>query len=225
MVLKELVPAPIQGEMWGPGIRIPNEEIFTINLTGDVVVERLFNSHEVSKYTYTKFNPESTYPMDADQPYWWKEWVNRNELKKLSQEIVERTTTFETVFEGDEIVICDILGIGSQVELESGVIKQVKMLDLDTSVDDDPIHYLKKINLTSGVVLKTERSFHFYGFDLLGESEWKTWIDGLINLPDSERVFGSEYLPMCLERGYSALRIFGYDGTSKKEVPTIVARV
>ncbi len=210
--------------MWDEGQRVPSKEEFVKGLNGEQVVKKLFNSHEIERFTYTKYNPESGYPMKADQPYWWKEWSGADMLGRLSKEIVDETTEFKTVFEGDDIIICNILGICSKVDLGHGVIMQAKMLDLNILPEEEPIFWLNEVGIDSGIILKTERSYHYYGFDLLSENDWQIWIKKLMDLPKSDWVFGEEYLSMCLERGYSALRIFGYEGTSKKETPVLVER-
>jgi len=68
VVVESLVPK--QFEIWGPGVFVPSREMIKVGTEASVVVSSIFDSHKIKQFSYTKFNPESTYPMDADQPYW-----------------------------------------------------------------------------------------------------------------------------------------------------------
>jgi len=213
-----------QLELWGSGVRIPNREIFKIGLDAPEVVRRLFLCHEVTRFTYTKYNPEPTFFFDVDQHYFWSNWVGVPDIRELSQKIYEGSRE-ALKFEGDEFVSHEILGIGSKVKLEGKEILQMRMLDLDIGSDENPMEAIEAVGLTPGVLLETDRSFHYYGFDLLTRDRWRVWMKELISLKESQQLFDPLYLRMCLDRGYTALRVFGYEETSKKKSPVIVARV
>ena len=215
-------PVPKQFEIWGPGVFVPSREIIKVEAEAGAVVSSIFNAHNIKKFSYTKFIPESTYPMDTDQPYWWSDWSGEPVIEKLSQQIYEGTTCFEMEFEGNKIVICEILGIGSRVETEGGIIRHMRMLDFDSEASGVDV---RDIGLPRGVVLRTDRSYHYYGLDLVTEDGWRSWVKNLIKVEKSEELFGADYLPMCLERGFSALRVFGYEGTPKEKTPVVVARI
>ena len=99
------------------------------------------------------------------------------------------------------------------------------MLDFGSEASEVDVGRIRDIDLPRGVVLRTDRSYHYYGLDLVTEDGWRIWIENLIKVKKSEELFGSDYLLMCLDRGYSALRVFGYEGTSKQKTPVVVARI
>lgn len=215
---------PRQLEIWGTGIYVPSREIIKVGVEAVAVVSSILDSHKSQRFSYTRFNPESTYPMDADQPCWWSDWPGKSVINELSQRIYDESSqVFE--FEGDKIVACEILGIGSRVETEGGIVRHMRMLDFESEVSGVSVRGIRDIGLPRGVVLRTDGSYHYYGLDLVTENGWRSWIENLIKIEESEELFGPGYLPMCLERGYSALRVFGYEGTSKEKTPVVVARI
>jgi len=216
-------PTPRQFTFIGNDVLVPSREIIKIGASADEVIGSIFNAHGISQFTYTKYCPESTYPMDADQQDWWSKWSGFAQIEKLSEQIfTESITLFH--FEGDIMLRADILGVGSKVRV--GEEKwHVPMLDFESTEHETEIHEIMDIGLPRGVVLKTDNSFHYYGLDLMKEGVWRNWITKLIQLEESEELFGFSYLQTCLDRGYSALRIWGYPGTSKEKSPVVVNRI
>ena len=76
----------------------------------------------------------------------------------------------------------------------------MRMLDFDDDDTNVDINKIKDIGLPRGIVLKTDNSYHYYGSDLVSEDGWKYWIQSLIRLGGKKQLFGSTYLPLCLER-------------------------
>lgn len=213
----------IQSSFVGEDVVIPNNEIVRVGMFASEVVGSILDVHKVKDFSYTKYSPDSFYPLDADQPYWWSQWNGLAGINELSEQIYgESREVFQ--IEGIDIVICEILGIGSKVRV-GGKEKHMQMLDFDFSLDEVGVGAIMDAELPPGVILKTDRSFHYYGLGLIDEAEWNAWIRRLIKLEKSEELFGDQYLELCLDRGYSALRIFGYEGTSKEQTPVVVARV
>lgn len=212
-----------QIDIWGEGVVVPSREIITTGMIASEVVSSLLDVYDVERFSYTKYEPDSTYPIDVNQPYWWGDWKGVGQLEKLSEDIFLNSLSLYH-FEGDTILVSEILGVGSRVRIE-GETKHIPMLDFDFSEDEADIEEVLDIDLPRGVLLRTDNSFHYYGLDLLGESGWRKWINRLVKLKDSEKLFGGTYLEMCLERDYNALRIWNYPGTSKKQTPFVVGRI
>lgn len=215
---------PKQLEIWGARIYVPSREIIKVGVETTAVVSSILDSHNSQRFSYTKFSPVPTYPVDADQPYWWSDWSEKSVINELSQRIYDESLqVFE--FEGDKIVACEMLGIGSRVEIEGGMVRHMRMLDFESEVSGVSVRGIRDIGLPRGVVLRTDRSYHYYGLDLVTENGWRGWMENLIKIEKSEELFGPGYLSMCLERGFSVLRVFGYEGTSKEKTPVVVARI
>jgi len=200
-------------------------EILKIGMNAGEVVNRIFDFYGIEQFSYTEYNPESTYPIEEDgQTLLWNCWLGISEIKSLSESVHNKTIQ-KFNFEGNIINIQDILAIGSKVMVGRDI-KQLQMLDFDFCEDDETdIDRIKSAGLSQGVILRTDRSFHYYGLSLLDEGDWRKWINKLLSLKDTKKIFGTEYLELCLKRNYSALRIFGYEGTSKEKTPVVVAKI
>lgn len=110
------------------------------------------------------------------------------------------------------------------VQVENGI-KHLPMLDFNFSNYVVGMEMIKSSELPHGVILRTDHSYHYYGLNLIDTHSWEKWINHLLSIKDTEDLFGHEYLTLCLDRGYSALRVFGYKGTSKETTPIVVAKI
>jgi hypothetical protein len=93
------------------------------------------------------------------------------------------------------------LGICSRVHTASGVL-HIPMIDFKRDQDDVPDNELRKLGIP-GMVVRSGRAGHFYGFDLLTEDEWVAFINEL-----KKYYWVDEHWPdLQLQQGYSMLRI------------------
>ncbi len=161
--------------------------------------------------------------MSKNQQLSWDKWSNVNALEELSNQIVE-SNLHKFEIEGNDINVHKILAIGSKVQVENGI-KHLPMLDFDFSDYIIGMEMIKNSELPHGVILQTDHSYHYYGLDLLDKHSWEKWVNHLLSIKNTEDLFGHEYLTLCLDRGYSALRVFGYKGTSRETTPIVVAKI
>jgi hypothetical protein len=212
-----------QDPLFGEKSMSTNGESIKIGMNAGEVVSKIFDFYRINQFSYTEYDPESTYPMNVDQVLSWDTWAGLNYLEKLSEQVVD--TTIQTFyFEGEKINMHNILAIGSKIKIGKDI-KQIPMLDFDFSEIETNTDMMKELELPRGVILRTDRSYHYYGLNLIDEPNWEKWIKKLLLSKNTENLFGMEYLKLCLKRGYSALRIFGYEGTSKAIAPVVVAKI
>ena len=191
---KEDIHSVKQYELFGPGIFIPNFELIERGMEAEMVVKMLFDTHQVKRFSCIEFDPNAPYPVDADQPYSWKKWRGTRNIEKLSRRIYNRSLVVFK-FEGEDIYLYKILGLGSKVKVEGGAVKHMRMLDFDDDDTNVDINKIKDIGLPRGIVLKTDNSYHYYGSDLVSEDGWKYWIQSLIRLGGKNSFLG---LPIYL---------------------------
>lgn len=205
-------------------VTVLDKEVFKIGMNASEVVESIFAIHGVECFSYTKYNPTLNYPLNSDQPLLWGEWSRINKIQELSEEIYNNSAKKFTI-EKLDIIVCEILGIGSKIRMR-GDVKQLLMLDFNfskLSKQDFNITRIKDIGLPPGVILRTDQSYHYYGFDFIDIGDWRDWITKLQTIDKNKELFGWEYLGLCLDRGYSALRVYGYRGTGKEKTPVVVS--
>ncbi|HLD91764.1 MAG TPA: hypothetical protein VI795_00010 [Patescibacteria group bacterium] len=213
-----------QDTLFGGKDMSTDQEILRIGMNASEVVSRIFDYYGIEQFSHTEYDPESTYPADGnDQTLLRDNWSGIDGIERLS-EATRNKTIQKFDIEGAAISIHNILAIGSKVVV-GGKTKQLQMLDFDFSEDEANMDEIKSLRLSQGVILRTDRSFHYYGLNLLNDDDWRKWINKLLFLKDTKKLFGTEYLELCLKRGYSALRIFGYEGTSKKKTPVVIAKI
>lgn len=212
-----------QNPLFGEKLMSSDKEILRVGMNAVEVVNRIFDFYSVNRFSYTEYDPESIYPMGADQALYWNNWSGVGNIMDLSTQITNRTVQkFE--IEGLEVNVQNILAIGSKVETKDAV-KHVPMLDFEFTDGEKGIEMIANSGLSEGVILQTDHSYHYYGLNLIDEGSWRKWIKNLLFIKDTERLFGKQYLKLCLDRGYSALRVFGYEGTSKAMTPVVIAKV
>ncbi|HCC67848.1 TPA: hypothetical protein DEP90_01375 [Patescibacteria group bacterium] len=202
-------------------VTVLDKEVFKIGMNASEVVESIFAIHGVEYFSYTKYNLASSYPMHSDQPLLWSGWSGMNEIQELSKKIYNDSAEEYTI-EGLDIIVCEILGIGSKIRMREGV-KQLRMLDFHFSEQEFNIRMIQDIGLPPGVILRTDQSYHYYGFDFIDKGDWRDWITKLQTIDKNKELFGWGYLGLCLDRGYSALRVYGYPGTGKEKTPVVVS--
>jgi hypothetical protein len=212
-----------QLDLSGNRLMIPSKEIASIGDKASCVVGRIFDANRISSFSHTQYCPDSIYPIDVDQPLNWSKWSGINHLESLSKQVFTNTS-FLFHFEGMTMLLQDILGIGSKIKTNKMEVKHIPMLDFNFSENSTTLENVLNSGFPRGFLLKTDNSYHFYGLDLLSESHWRKWIIKLMSLKNSEELFGNQYLQMCLDRGYSALRIYGYPGTLKQKTPFVIAK-
>ncbi len=117
----------------------------------------------------------------------------------------------EALSENEVIALC------STCTLVDGSTRHIPMMDYRILPDSKSVCVVKEalnaIDRTNGVILKSGRSYHFYGFDLLRQNDWiKFLARSLLLAPLTD----SRYIAHRLLEGAGALRI-----TSSKLKPNV----
>ncbi len=180
-----------QDPLFGEKSMSADEKILEIGMNASEVIGRIFDFYQIAQFSYTQYDPESTYPSEEDQPFLWNSWSGIDEIERISTKVFNDSIQ-KFKMEGTAINIHNILAIGSKIIIGEDR-KQLQMLDFNFSEGEVDMDHIKNV--------------------------------GLSLLKDAHLLFGSEYLKLCLKRDYSALRIFGYEGTSKEKTPVVVAKI
>jgi hypothetical protein len=218
-------PVPIQTGFWGEVEPHPSFDEFPIGAPAVSVWGKIITLHPgIREFSYFAYDSGSTYKDDMSQDMTWRAWNPAVDLNALSEEIVRRSL-YTLEFEGDTIRIIDILAIGSSVKMDTGEVMQIPMLDFEAEISPENHVRILEYGLPRGVLLESGGSYHYYGFGLMTQERWKKWIAAISTDAEGRELFGDTYLEICKVRGYSALRIFGYEGSEKPATPKVCARI
>ncbi len=146
------------------------------------------------------------------------ERVNIQNLKKISDEIhyfipAELSETDKDV----EMV----LGISSRVELVTGEVAHIPMIDFMDQRFQAHFNYPKAaeaLGLYPGYILRTDNSRHFWGTKLLSQEDWLSFLNySRQTLAKAGQDVCEGFFDFSIKRGFSGLRIFAYPPYKKTE--------
>lgn len=124
-------------------------------------------------------------------------------IKKLVDLPVLWISKLEEMCKG--LALSRAIGITSRVKTRNGE-KYIPMIDFSARVDwegDRKIQdTLKKLNIP-GMLVLSGASYHFYGFNLLDNSEWKSYMESLKGMWGVD----CDWPDLQLQQGYSMLRL------------------
>lgn len=224
----------LQQVFWGRPEFLPSAEDFPAGMTSAEAFIKIFQGNgDIQRISYSTFNPNDSSATVLDQA---KRviWIDGNgssvdSLRAISSEIAATTrrpsfiassdTNFDTQVEHDA------LALDSLVILKNGRKAHIPMLDFDIPISrfsEDAI--ITSVYPRKGVLLETDMSYHFIGFNVLNITEWRDFMSRCIDHEffNKGKLFDLGYLVESLERKFAALRLFGYPGTKKKTEPTVV---
>jgi hypothetical protein len=128
-----------------------------------------------------------------------------------------------------------IMGVGSKVRLSSGETMHIPMMDFVSDPEQTGVKVIEDneavtvFSQTPGVILDSGNSFHFWGVNLLSDSEYKESMKNRLEMENKrcglgkKPIYDKRYVEASLKRGFSVLRIFGYPfGTLKETEPEVV---
>jgi|GEM_PF-2974764 len=111
------------------------------------------------------------------------------------------------------------LGLESKCTLQNTSIKYIPMMDFKPSPSQDHLALLKGFLeqlACRGIIVDSGRSYHFYGFDLLDQTEWIHFMGACLLVPWSD----SRWIGHSLIAGGGDLRI---SATNRKpKLPSVV---
>lgn len=155
---------------------------------------------------------------DKIEPHFW---INREEI--LEGDELERQ--IEALPEGSE------LGIHSHVRMKDGSIKYLSMMNfrsLEPSLDiqERAKEKMKEIVGMKGPLLRTDRSFHFYGLEPVDFEEWLNFnarclLTSIVEDKGKKitDIVSTRYIGHCLLRRANVLRI---SNNFRQVMPTVV---
>lgn len=111
------------------------------------------------------------------------------------------------------------------------LVRRIKNVEGDVEINKMELAIVKFCSIP-GVILDSGASYHYWGFTLLSEEEWKEVISNWLEVESKRKsilnrppIYDEGFLAASLKRGYSGLRIFGYKDTDKDVEPTVEALV
>src|SRR5207248_190280 len=73
-----------------------------------------------------------------------------------------------------------VLAVSSRVRLENKALAHIPMMDFKFAPTSENVKIakesFKKIGQTHGVLLNSGKSFHYYGYTLMSEEQWRTFL-------------------------------------------------
>lgn len=204
---------------------LESRELFPLGTRASRVFCGIVNRHQVAKYTVTSYFPDGTYKHDPVQQVYWIDG-NPSERELFDQSVrLHQGPTLN--FEGEFIDLRSIMGVCSMVKIADGSKHHVPMLDFCIGAGGDSLRTIRSsLALPKGALLETDNSYHYYGYDLMDESSWHKWMENILARKDLlGTVIDEDYLDYSLSRGYAALRVFRYPGTTKTTAPIAVGYV
>jgi hypothetical protein len=114
------------------------------------------------------------------------------------------------------------VSLRSRVSLRSGAHRHIVMLDFKTPHSPSSTRFLQ-LTLRSlggrGVLLRSGASYHYYGFEVLTDADWRGFLHWALLIPGID----VRYVAHCLIEGMAHLRVTA--GGSKRTAPRVVALV
>ncbi len=136
--------------------------------------------------------------------------------------------------EDNDCQIGDMIAIGSKVKLVDGTEMHIPMMDFASELDMDIMNIVaefSRFNKFPGAILNSGNSYHYWGINLLTIPQYQAFMKKRLELEEGYRNSGGEsfydinYIKESVNRGFTALRIFGYPETEKDKEPSVVALI
>ena len=146
-------------------------------------------------------------------------------LKEPTAEKIERFVEFL----GKKLKKGWTFGVTSRVKLKSGGIRHIPQIDF--ACLQSPHNFRRSlgclrhfVKAKPGYLLKSGRSYHYYGLSLLTERQWQIFIGNclLCNAVGKKSVVDARWFAYSMRRGFSNLRIVASDG---KPEPMVITKV
>jgi len=122
----------------------------------------------------------------------------------------------------------DALSVGSKVKLFSGEIAHIPMMDFKIYSSPKNLSELESVlkmtKFPSGFLLKSGRSFHYYGVELMPQEVWLEWMESMLS--DEAPIYrkiDSSWVEKSIARECSFLRLA--PSPSKSFLPRVIALV
>lgn len=147
----------------------------------------------------------------------------RHDPRSITEEVSVESLSLESLQEMSRARSNEFaMGLYSGCRLENGSFAHIPMMDFRGTPSERHLARIKKglysIDQTRGVILTSGRSYHFYGFDLLTQQQWFTFMGRCLLLAP---LTDSRYIAHRLIEGEAALRLTR--SVSKPEIPSVIA--
>ena len=186
----------------------PAEAVFLTVLQLNPLIQRI---------SYIPYKPDNR--SDGEMPAWTaREWINASEitsssLQDLHARIRKRRNT-------------PALAICSSIETLNGETMHIPMMDFTVeNTSKFPQEIFELLGQRRGAILRTDASYHFWGFDLLTELEWNKWMSYCLAFEmasgQDDKLIDVTYVLRSLEKRFAALRLYAYPKAGKKTQPVV----
>lgn len=140
-------------------------------------------------------------------------WVEVNSVTRSRlQSVSDRYKPEDEVIGNPELgTVTWALGVCSNVAMKNGTQLHVPMMDFSCG-EGDVQEAVKALGESSGYVLSSGGSYHFWGHRMLDDVKWRAFLNSCrnANMVSGENLFDEGYIDISQKRGFSALRIFAY---------------
>jgi hypothetical protein len=174
-----------------------------VNLSADVLVSVLTSRHDIKQFAIRAYVPKSHQQFDETFQF-----ARGENIFRILQELKASHDPQYT------------FAFFSRVETDEGV-RHYPMLDFSNSKVEYGVDRVKSVLVElgekNGVILRSGRSFHYYGFRLLTQ---ETWVAFLKQASEFDEI-GKKYIGHQFEDGGCTLRITTNE--LKPQMPVVVA--
>ena len=116
----------------------------------------------------------------------------------------------------------EVIGLTSKVLLRGDLPRHLPLMDFNSKPSNNNLHeikrFLRKAGQKRGVILQSQRSYHYYGLRVCDDTEWNKFLGYSLLYGCDER-----YIGHTLIADYATLRMTA--GGIRKEAPKVVALI
>lgn len=196
---------------------------------GDIYRAILAVNPEIEWCSVRIFDPNSVYSNDwkdeNDGQVMWldrKSLLNLGAIERLGELIFNSSREWLSTYEGEDYYAVLGLAVGSVLILNNDNQQHIPMLDFWGGEEPDIDELCSVLKPLRGVLIETDHSYHFWGQQLMTNDHWRVWLEdvgGRLSTIDQDFVLRS------LRVGFSALRVQGFPGTLRAQIPKVMGLV
>lgn len=218
------------------GFKVQHTDRLKINDSSSAVLEEILRINpQVNRISYVMFDPNISssqgFAPGQTKLYWLaRSFAVGDKLRLTSDIVFENEKDFIEETHTEALIFRRGIAIASVVKAGRETL-HIPMMDFFSEPEFDEQAIVEAINPYKGVVVRTDKSYHFWGFNLLDDDGHKRFLDSCDEAGSEFRdrcgvpLVDGDYITAGRTNGYSALRLYGYKGTSRKDEPHVVAIV
>lgn len=222
----------LQRKLWG-GVEIQQTDRLNKNDKAvDVLQEVLRINPGINRISFVEYDPYMPSDLGENptqsEPLWLSRSITSNDnLRKLSDLVYKNNIQYYKTSEEEAIISRKAIAITSMVKVGWQTL-HIPMMDFFRDPNFSEEEALQAMHPYKGAVIKTDSSYHFWGYNLLDPIEHTKFLDRCERIDQdylekhNTELVDLGYITASRNIGFSALRIFSYRGTDAEMEPYVV---